>query len=71
VRSKIQPEEEERERDESTQIFQKINWELIHQRLGIPGENRLKMMAKQMGLRTPLDGFQRLKAYETCIQAKS
>jgi transposase InsO family protein len=63
--------EEKGERDETAQLVKEIDWELIHQRLGHPGEDRLRMMVKRMGLNTDRDGIRRLKTCETCIQAKS
>jgi transposase InsO family protein len=60
-------------REESARLIKQIDWELIHRQLGHPGEERLRRMARKMGLTDKIsdEAIEGLKTCETCIQAKS
>lgn len=56
---------------EYARLVKQIDWELLHRRLGHPGEGRFMRMVKKMGLKPTDKDIKDLKTCETCIQARS
>jgi hypothetical protein len=56
---------------EYARLIKEVDWKLLHQRLGHPGETRFKQIIKKMRLVADKKAIDALKTCETCIQAKS
>jgi transposase InsO family protein len=60
-----------REPKEYARLVKRIDWELLHRRLGHPGKARFKQMIRKLGLSPGKEVIEELKTCETCVQAKS